>query len=102
MPVGQITVHFSGKAEGRIGIAVRPEKLTIASEEPGDKAIKIKSKVSAIVYYGSTSHVYLENETGIRLSVDVQNEETNSATSIVVGNEMWVSWDPEETLVLPD
>ena len=53
-----------------------------------------------IVYYGGTSQVFLENENGIQLTADISNKESDTATSIIIGNEMWVSWKAADTLVL--
>ena len=43
---------------------------------------------------------FLENENGIQLTADISNKESDTATSIIIGEEMWVSWKAADTLVL--
>ena len=96
----KIKVPFDGEAQGQIGIAIRPEKLRLSKEEPDGEAIRLPVKITNTVYYGNASHIYVENDRGLRLTVDFRNEARTLDPSIVIGNEMWVSWQPEDTLVL--
>ncbi len=98
----KITVPYDGEAQGEIGIAIRPEKLRLSKEEPKGEEIKFRVKIANVVYYGNTSHIYVENVRGLRLTVDFQNEARTTEQSILIGNEMWVSWQPEDTLVLAE
>jgi hypothetical protein len=59
-------------------------------------------KIANMVYYGNASHIYMENAGGLCLTVDFQNEARTAEPSIIIGNEMWVSWQPEDTLVLAE
>jgi spermidine/putrescine ABC transporter ATP-binding subunit len=96
----KIKVPYDGEAQGDIGIAIRPEKLRLSEEEPAGEAIKLPVKITNMVYYGNTSHIYVETARGLSLSVDFQNEARAAEPAIIIGNEMWVSWQPEDTLVL--
>jgi spermidine/putrescine ABC transporter ATP-binding subunit len=96
----QIKVPYEGEAQGEIGMAIRPEKLRLSMEEPAGEAIKLPVKITNMVYYGNTSHIYVETARGLRLTVDFRNEARAAEPSIIIGNEMWVSWPPEDTLVL--
>lgn len=96
----KIKVPYDGEAQGKIGIAIRPEKLRLSKEEPDGEAIKFLVKITNMVYYGNASHIYVENARGLHLTVDFQNEARTTEPSIIIGNEMWVSWQPEDTLVL--
>jgi spermidine/putrescine ABC transporter ATP-binding subunit len=98
--VGQTVVPCGEPAAGKISLAIRPEKLRLTVEEPRHECIKVRSKVVNVVYYGGTSQVFLENESGVQLTADIRNKESDTATSIVIGNEMWASWTAAETLVL--
>jgi len=98
--VGQAVIPFDKTATGHVSLAIRPEKLRLTLEEPHNDCIKIKSRVVNVVYFGGTSQVFLENENGIQLTADIRNKESATATSIIIGNEMWVSWKAAETLVL--
>jgi spermidine/putrescine transport system ATP-binding protein len=96
----KIQVPYDGQAQGEIGIAIRPEKLRLSKEEPDGEAIKLRVKITNMVYYGNASHIYAETARGLSLSVDLQNEARTTEPSIIIGNEMWVSWQPQDTLVL--
>jgi ABC-type Fe3+/spermidine/putrescine transport system ATPase subunit len=96
----KIQVPYDGQAQGEIGIAIRPEKLRLSKEEPAGEAIKLRVKITNMVYYGNASHIYAETARGLSLSVDLQNEARTTEPSIIIGNEMWVSWQPQDTLVL--
>lgn len=96
----KIKLPYEGEAQGKIGIAIRPEKLRLSKAEPAEEAIKLPVKITNMVYYGNTSHIYMETARGLSLTVDFRNEARTPEPSIIIGNEMWVSWQPEDTLVL--
>ena len=96
----KIKVPYEGEAQGNIGVAIRPEKLRLSKAEPAGEAIKFPVKITDMVYYGNASHIYVETAKGLSLSVDFQNEARTAEPAIIIGNEMWVSWQPEDTLVL--
>ena len=73
--LGRIELPVSSPAAGKIAIAVRPEKLKIATSEPlAANVIKAHGKIRDVAYYGDTSHVVVAIENGPDLSVNVQNE----------------------------
>jgi len=83
-------------------VAVRPEKLKLSAAEPTDlRLIKSPGRVRDVAYYGDTSHVFVETPTARELSVNVQNER-RSPTVYRRGDQVWVSWSPEDTLILTE
>ena len=96
----KIKLPYEGEAQGKIGIAIRPEKLRQSKAEPAREAITLPVKITNMVYYGNTSHIYMETARGLSLTVDFRNEARTPEPAIIIGNEMWVSWQPEDTLVL--
>ena len=98
--VGQAVIPCDDTAADEVSLAIRPEKLRLSPEEPTNEFIKIRCKVVNVVYYGGTSQVFLEGENGIQLTADIRNKESDTAMSIIIGNEMWVSWRAADTLVL--
>ena len=99
--LGQIAVPYEGQVRGKIGIAIRPEKLRLNREEPPDDCIKLKAVVTDLVYYGNASSVYVEHD-ALRLTVDIQNEVRTTQSSVLIGDDVWVSWSPQDTLILPE
>lgn len=88
------------RIEGKVTLAIRPEKLQLETSEPDGERIKFRSRVVNVVYYGSTCQVFLENPTGEPLMAEVRNRESDTATSILIGSDVWVSWKATDTLVL--
>jgi hypothetical protein len=58
--------------------------------------------VDNVVYYGSTSQVFLENIAGEQVMAEIRNRESGTATSILIGSDVWVSWKATDTLVLTE
>ena len=83
-----------------MGIAVRPEKVRIHREPGADGRISARGTVSQIAYYGDTSHVFLTLDDGHTISAHFQNEARSATPTIDVGEILWCSWDPVDTLVL--
>ena len=98
--VAELALPHDEKASGEVGIAVRPEKIRLSVEEPGDQPLRLKVKVTELVYYGNESHVFLETTSGARFAANLKNESRDTHSGIVSGEEVWVSWRPEDTLVL--
>ena len=94
------TLPAGERAEGQVILAIRPEKLDLTNVEPDGERIKFRSRVVNVVYYGSTCQVFLENSSGRELMVEVRNRESDTATSILIGSDVWISWKPADTLVL--
>ncbi len=96
----RIAVPHAGPASGEIGIAVRPEKIRIDRDAPADGRIALRGRVTDVAYYGDESHVFLENATGVTITANVPNEARTTTPSIAIGDELWLSWEPADTLVL--
>jgi spermidine/putrescine transport system ATP-binding protein len=99
--LGEILVPSTQPAKGKVTLAVRPEKLTLGATEPKKAGlIKLSGTVRDVSYYGDTSHVIV-TAAGIELSVNVQNDARRSSI-ITRGQNVWVSWAPDDTLILTE
>jgi len=98
----RLALVHEGAARGRVGIAVRPEKLRLSHGEPGEAEVRVRGRVTEIAYYGDESHVYLVTAAGARIAVNVQNESRCAGASVRVGEEVWVSWRLDDTLLLAE
>jgi len=98
----RVVVPFTGSASGDIAIAIRPEKVKLGKDDPGGDAVRLRGRVTELAYYGNESHVYLENRTGTPVSVNLKNATRTTLPSISVGDELWMSWAPSDTLVLTE
>jgi spermidine/putrescine ABC transporter ATP-binding subunit len=100
--LGEIALPADAPVSGRIAVAVRPEKLKLSAAEPSDpRLIKSPGRVRDVAYYGDTSNVFVETPAARELSVNVQNER-RSPTIYRRGDAVWVSWSPEDTLILTE
>jgi len=100
--IGQARIPWEGQAQGKIILAIRPEKLELSSHEPDHDRIRFLSTVTNVVYYGSTCQVFLAKPSGEPLMAEIRNRESDTATSILIGSEIWVSWKADDTLVLTE
>ncbi|MDH3466257.1 MAG: ABC transporter ATP-binding protein [Gammaproteobacteria bacterium] len=98
--IGDISVPFGDEARGKVGIAIRPEKVKLDGEEPKDMPIRVRAKVVEVVYYGNESHVFLQSTSGAKITANIKNTSRNTHAGIVKGDQLWVSWCPQDTLVL--
>jgi ABC-type Fe3+/spermidine/putrescine transport system ATPase subunit len=99
--LGQFEVPHDWEASGEIGIAIRPEKLRVTVEKPGESCICFPAVLDNVAYHGSESHMFFTTESGAKLTATVQNE-TRTRAPVDEGQKLWVSWIPGDTLVLAD
>jgi spermidine/putrescine ABC transporter ATP-binding subunit len=98
--LGKVTVPFDGKASGKVSLAVRPEKLEISATRPrraGD--ITVQGEIRDFAYYGDVSNVFVTCTDGLELAVNVQNDRAIDGL-LEKGRKVWLSWHPDDTLVL--
>lgn len=74
--------------------ALRPEKLRFGAD--GDNAVS--ARIAQAVYMGSSTSYIVEVPGGERLTVQQQN--AHDATGQKTGDEVWVTWDAANCLVL--
>jgi len=100
--LGRIAVPYSGSAQGDVGIAVRPEKIRLDRAQPEPDRVGLRGRVIELAYYGDESNVFLENETGVTVGVNVANDARKTQAAFSIGDELWISWNPADTLVLTE
>ena len=102
-PPGAPGTDSHAKAPGpgdKVGIAVRPEKVSIHRDSAPQGRIALRGKVSEVAYYGDTSHVYLRLESGQTINATLRNETRTAAAAIRAQDDLWCSWNPRDTLIL--
>jgi len=100
--LGRVEVPHEGAASGEIGIAVRPEKTHLSKVQPQGGRLGVQGRVSDVAYYGNESHILLDTDTGVRFTTTVQNQTRHTDSKVLIGDELWISWSPEDTLVLSE
>jgi spermidine/putrescine ABC transporter ATP-binding subunit len=101
--LGKIQLQNSKDCPANITIAVRPEKLKLAKSQPKDAGlIKVSAVVRDVAYYGDWSEVVADLFNGDHVSVNVQNDSREGGAGVARGEKVWVSWQPEDSLVLTE
>ena len=106
--VGQLALASDGPAAeateategGKVGVVVRPEKVRLLRQPPGEGMIGLHGEVSEVAYYGDTSFVYVRDDSGRIISANLRNEARSTTPRIVAGEKLWCAWSPEDSLVL--
>ena len=99
--IGTLSVAHDGPAQGEVTLAVRPEKIRLGREaQDGD--VRVLGRITDWAYYGDNSHMFIETAAGLRLSVTLQNETRRTVDAVDIGDEVWLSWSAEDTLILTD
>ncbi len=99
---GHIEVPYDGAAAGKVCAAVRPEKTALSTDRPTEGRIAVKGTVSDVAYYGNESHVLLNAAADVQIACTVQNAARRGGPAAAIGDELWISWAPEDTIVLSD
>lgn len=102
--LGELRLPYSrtagGPAAASIALAIRPEKIRLSEERPEDP-IAFEARLEGSAYHGSQSHLHLITEGGGRLSVTRINSGRNRHEG-ERGKRCFISWDPDDTLILGD
>ncbi|GAA2092022.1 ABC transporter ATP-binding protein [Actinomadura alba] len=97
----RITVPVRGVfAEGaELELTVRPEKIDLRLEAPGNGACQITGTVTEVVYLGTSTNYNVRTSAGADVVVFTQN--ASSADDIAVrGDSVWLSWEPEHSYAI--
>ncbi len=100
--VGKFAIDTDKSASSSATIAIRPEKLKLSAAEPkGARLVKAKAAVKDVAYYGNTSNV-IADVGGQELEINVQNDSRTEGSGVERGQKLWVSFDPNDALVLTE
>ena len=84
-------------------IALRPEKILISKEAPGDSGrTALRGIVHDLGYFGNLSVYRVELPTGRILQVSAQNRVRTARKTVEWDDEVFVSWDSGSAIVLED
>jgi spermidine/putrescine ABC transporter ATP-binding subunit len=100
--IGRVAVPAVEGVSGDIRLAVRPEKLRLDKSEPAADRIHFRGKITDIAYHGDSSWVFVTDPASHSMMTSIQNEARSTQQSVAVGEEIWVSWSPGDTLLLND
>ncbi len=87
-------------AAASTALAVRPEKIRLSEDRPPE-SIAFEANLEGFAYHGSQSHLHLITAGGARLTVTQVNRRRKDHED-KRGRRCFVSWDPVDTLILPE
>lgn len=101
-PMGRVTVPHADAASGNVTLAIRPEKIRLSAKGLVGGAMQVTGRLTEWAYYGDISNVYVTTQSGERLSVVIANATRDHVSGLDIGDEVYLGWEAEDMLVLPD
>ena len=106
--IEDILISYNILGEQKVGpgaavtVAVRPEKVHLEWQPPGQAANAIIGRVDAEAYFGDRSHYYIEVP-GLtrRVAVALQNAQRSLDNAEARGRQVWLTWPTESSVLLP-
>ena len=88
----------SPRTGGHIELTVRPEKISLCAEPPGD-GCALPGTVTEVVYLGTSTNYTVTTADGTEMVVFVQND-ASAAVDLDRGDRTWLCWRPEHGYAL--
>jgi len=86
-----------------VSIAIRPEKIFISKDKPGNNDdVCVRGVVDDLGYLGNLSLYRIRLETGKLIHVSRQNQRRSAQRFVEWEENVWVSWRPRSAIVLAD
>jgi putrescine transport system ATP-binding protein len=86
--------------DGRLCLAVRPEKIRLSKEQPEPGANVLKGVVWDLGYFGDQSLYRVRLSSGVVMQAIAQNLRRSASLTLEWDDEVYLSWDPASTIVL--
>jgi ABC-type Fe3+/spermidine/putrescine transport system ATPase subunit len=98
--IGEMRLSWHGAVEREVEVAVRPEKISLTLQPPGDGMIGAAGTIAQIAYFGDYSHVHVHTGDGVDVTCYWSHERRQHADPLRVGEPCWVSWAPTDCILL--
>ncbi|GAA1305569.1 spermidine/putrescine import ATP-binding protein PotA [Planotetraspora silvatica] len=92
-------VEGAVSAGDTLELTVRPEKITISTEQPEGDFSVVQGTVSEVVYLGTSNSYAVVLADGAEITVFQQNAHDSTITA-ERGDAVWLSWQPQHSYVL--
>jgi putrescine transport system ATP-binding protein len=93
--------HGVSAAPGaNVWIAIRPEKVKVSRTRPEGRHNVTRGKVRDIGYLGDVSNYYVTLESGETMEATLPNLIRLAEPAVLWDEEVWLSWEPENAIVL--
>ncbi|GAA4910990.1 spermidine/putrescine transport system ATP-binding protein [Nonomuraea thailandensis] len=85
--------------DGDVTVTVRPEKITIGTDEPAQGLSAVRGTVAEVVYLGTYNSYAVSLADGAEVTVFQQNAHDATATA-ERGDSVWLSWQAQHSYVI--
>jgi len=92
-------VLVPGHVDGEVTVTVRPEKISISTDEPAAGMSSVRGNVTEVVYLGTYNTYAVRLADGTEMSVFEQNARDASVTA-ERGDAVWLSWQPQHSYAI--
>jgi spermidine/putrescine transport system ATP-binding protein len=97
--------NYSAAAVGdQVAVSIRPEKIRIHESRPEPQPNLFEVAVDRVAYIGSDTQLFMTMPYGAKVRAYDQNELSTVDENYfyAAGDQAWISWRPENALVLKD
>jgi putrescine transport system ATP-binding protein len=97
---------ITGTLNMPVTVALRPEKIRIASDAPSEEGQpaapfnRVRGTVKDLAYFGSYTVYHLALPSGAVLKVSQSNVERETSGHLAWGDTAWATWSPQSPVVL--
>jgi putrescine transport system ATP-binding protein len=98
----KLRFNSTAKTGERVGIALRPEKLRIATTAPAAGENRLNGRVSDRAYLGDVSIYRVRLDNGAEIKASVVNQAQGGTGQIGIGDEVWLTFAPDAGVILTD
>jgi len=95
--VGHGLTGFEGQ---EVAFSLRPEKVAVSKEEPGDPHNKARGIIEDVAYFGSHSVYHVRLPSGIKVMANFVNTQRWASERFTWNDEVWLSWGENAGVVL--
>ena len=95
--VGHGVTGFEGQA---VALALRPEKILVDKDEPGQPHNKARGVIEDIAYFGSHSVFHVRLPGGTKLLANMINSQRWASEKFTWNDTVWLSWGDGAGVVL--
>lgn len=87
----------------RVTCAVRPEKMHLHHAAPPQNSVNVaRGEITTQVYIGTDTQFLIQLSEDTTISVREQNPDITAGPALQRGEQIYVTWSPESTLILMD
>ena len=95
--IGHGLTGFEGQ---EVSFSLRPEKVTVTKEDPGEPNNKAKGIIEDIAYFGSHSVYHVRLPSGFKVMANFVNTQRWASERFTWNDEVWLSWGENAGVVL--